>query len=100
MERGILSQSFNTTKLYRVIDITIKRSLLQRIFGLSTIVINANDPSSNGVIVLSNVLDGYRVRKMLQEAVDDARNRYRVVSREFMANGDDYEADDGDGVNN
>lgn len=89
VESGIISQRFDTTKLFRIIDVTIRRSLLQRAFGLSTLVINANDPSSNGVIVLSNVLNGFDVRKRLQAAVDDARSRHHVVSREFMDDGDE-----------
>jgi hypothetical protein len=88
VESGIISQRFDTTKLFRIIDVTIRRSLLQRVFGLSTLVIHANDPSSNGVIVLSNVLNGFDVRKRLQAAVDDARDRHHVVSREFMDDGD------------
>lgn len=100
VKSGILNQTFDTTKLYRIIDLTIQRSLLQRLFGLSTIIIDARDQSSGGRIMLKNIIHGYDVRRILQHAVDEARNVNRVSTREFMdADGDGY-ADgyaDGDG---
>lgn len=100
VKSGVLNQTFDTTKLYRIIDLTIQRSLLQRLFGLSTIIIDARDQSSGGRIMLKNIIHGYDVRRILQHAVDEARNVNRVSTREFMdADGDGY-ADgyaDGDG---
>lgn len=100
VKSGILNQTFDATKLYRIIDLTIQRSLLQRLFGLSTIIIDARDQSSGGRIMLKNIIHGYDVRRILQHAVDEARNVNRVSTREFMdADGDGY-ADgyaDGDG---
>ncbi|MBW3080494.1 PH domain-containing protein [Bifidobacterium saguinibicoloris] len=91
VKTGVLRQTFDTTKLFRIIDITIERSLLQRLFGLSTIVIDARDQSSGGRIVLKNVIHGFDVRRVLQHAVDDARNVNRVSTREFMdSDGDGY----------
>ena len=82
VQSGLLSQTFDTTKLFRIVDFTITRSLLQRVFGLSTIVVEARDQSSGGRIVLKN----------------------RVGTREFMGAGDGYDAGpvdgdfDGDGI--
>ena len=59
---GLLHQSFDTVKLFRIVDITISRTLLQRIFGLSTILIDAMDQSTGGKIVLKNIIDGFAVR--------------------------------------
>ena len=68
----------------------VSRTLLQRIFGLSTILIDAMDQSTGGKIVLKNIIDGFAVRKELQHAVDAARNVNRVSTREFMGTGDGY----------
>lgn len=89
-QSGLLHQSFDTVKLFRIVDITISRTLLQRIFGLSTILIDAMDQSTGGKIVLKNIVDGFAVRKELQHAVDAARNVNRVSTREFMGTGDGY----------
>jgi uncharacterized membrane protein YdbT with pleckstrin-like domain len=86
---GVLSQDFNTVKLFRIVDVTLTRSLTQRLFGLSTLTINANDASSHGVIRIDNIIDGFSVRKKLQAAVDASRSRYHVTSREFMDDADD-----------
>lgn len=67
-QSGLLHQSFDTVKLFRIVDITISRTLLQRIFGLSTILIDAMDQSTGGKIVLKNIIDGFAVRKELQHA--------------------------------
>lgn len=62
-QSGLLHQSFDTVKLFRIVDITISRTLLQRIFGLSTILIDAMDQSTGGKIVLKNIIDGFAVRR-------------------------------------
>lgn len=92
VQSGVLRQTFDTTKLFRVVDATVSRTLLQRLFGMSTIVVDAHDQSSGGRIVLKNILDGFEVRKLLQRAVDEARNVNRVSTREFMG-GDGFDAD-------
>jgi hypothetical protein len=94
---GLLHQSFDTTKLFRIIDVTLSRTLLQRIFGLSTILIDAMDQSTGGKIVLKNVINGFEVRKTLQHAVDQARNVNRVSTREFMGSGESQFGPDGMG---
>ncbi|KAB7790965.1 PH domain-containing protein [Bifidobacterium leontopitheci] len=97
VQSGVLRQSFDTVKLFRIVDITITRTLLQRIFGLSTILIDAMDQSTGGKIALKNVIHGFDVRKELQHAVDAARNVNRVSTREFMGAGEGYYAPAGYG---
>lgn len=68
VKTGILNESFNLIKLFRIVDISVERTFLQRIFGMSTIVLDTRDQSSgNGVVALKNVLNGFEVRKVLQE---------------------------------
>lgn len=67
VKTGILNESFNLIKLFRIVDISVERTFLQRIFGMSTIVLDTRDQSSgNGVVALKNVLNGFEVRKVLQ----------------------------------
>ena len=81
---GILRQVFDSVPLYRILDITVERTLIQRIFGLSTIVINAIDVSSNGVIKLVNVIDGMEVRSLLMQAVSVARSGAAIRPFEYL----------------
>ena len=39
VKTGILNESFNLIKLFRIVDISVERTFLQRIFGMSTIVL-------------------------------------------------------------
>lgn len=85
VKTGILNESFNLIKLFRIVDISVERTFLQRIFGMSTIVLDTRDQSSgNGVVALKNVLNGFEVRKVLQEAVDASRRENGMSAREFL----------------
>lgn len=97
IQSGVLHQSFDTVKLFRIVDITISRTLLQRVFGLSTILIDAMDQSTGGKIVLKNIIHGFDTRKSLQHAVDEARHINRVSTREFMGSSEEFEGQGIDG---
>ena len=74
VKTGILNERFNLIKLFRIVDISVERTFLQRIFGMSTLVLDTRDQSSgNGVVALKNVINGFEVRQVLQEAVDASR---------------------------
>lgn len=85
VKSGILNERFNLIKLFRIVDISIERTLLQRIFGMSTLVLNTHDRSSaDGVVRLTNVIDGFAVRQLLQDAVDESRRVNGMSAREFI----------------
>lgn len=88
VKTGMLNQQFNLIKLFRIVDISIERTLLQRLFGLSTLVLATRDRSSrDGTVVLANVIRGFEVRELLQEAVDASRNANGMTAREFIGDG-------------
>ena len=97
VKSGVLRETYDVTKLFRVVDMTVTRSLLQRLFGLSTIVLETRDQSSGGRTVLVNVIDGFEVRRLVQRAVDEARSVNRVSAREYMGIGDGEPYDDAGG---
>ena len=73
IKTGIFNEKFNLIKLFRIVDISVERTFLQRLFGLSTLVLDTRDQSSgNGVVVLKNVVHGFEVRRVMQEAVDSS----------------------------
>ena len=85
IKTGMLNENFNLIKLVRIVDISVERTLLQRIFGMSTLVLDTRDQSSgNGTVALKNVLNGFEVRKVLQEAVDASRRENDMSAREFL----------------
>lgn len=93
VKTGVLRETYDVTKLFRVVDLTVTRTLLQRLFGLSTIILETRDQSSGGRLVLKNILHGFEVRRIIQHAVDEARNVNRVTAREYMDTSDDMGED-------
>lgn len=78
---------FNTTEdeilLYRVLDVTLKRSFGQKIFGVGSIILNTADQTSP-VVELKNVKDSDRVRKALSNRVEKERDEKRVLGKEMF----------------
>lgn len=92
---GLFRTVENEVRLYRVLDITLKRNLWQKIFGMGTVVLQTADKSSP-IVELKNIRDSRNVKEMLSELVEENRERKRVVNREYMTGGDDYDFDDPD----
>lgn len=87
----MLNQKFNLIKLFRIVDISVERTFLQRLFGMSTLVLNTHDSSSgDGVVKLINIIDGFGVREIMQGAVDDSRRMNGMTTREFIG-GDSFD---------
>lgn len=70
-------------RLYRIMDITLKQSLLQRLFGVGTIHCCSVDVSSPEFDI-SSVRMPRKVRDMLSEAVDTQRKERNITSSEFI----------------
>lgn len=93
VETGFLNQRQDEVQLYRVLDVSVTRSLIQRIFGLGTIHVKTSDKSLGNfdLINIQNVRD---VKENIVQLVEDARDRKRVSSREFIVDDDDLDDDD------
>nr|MCR5617526.1 PH domain-containing protein [Clostridiales bacterium] len=78
---------FNTTEdeilLYRVLDVTFRRTLGQKIFGVGSIFLNTADQTAP-VIELKNVKNSDRVRKALSAIVEKERDEKRVLGKEMF----------------
>lgn len=84
VESGVFSTKEEEIRLYRILDLTLERSLAQRIFGLGTICCDTVDKSTPR-LVIKNIRDSRRVKELLSEAVEEERMKKRVSSRELMA---------------
>lgn len=92
VERGFLNKSEDEVRLYRIMDLTLNRSLGQRIFGVGTIHCYSADKSMKEFDIQS-VKKSRDVKEMLSEMVEKQRDLKHVTSREFMAY-DDEEMDE------
>ncbi|MGI6020702.1 MAG: PH domain-containing protein [Lachnospiraceae bacterium] len=92
IESGCFSKKEEEIRLYRIIDMTLERSMFQRLFGVGTIKCDTVDRSTP-VLLIKNVRDSRNVKELLSDAVEAERVRKRVTSREHML-ADDFEDND------
>ena len=91
VESGFFSVREDEVRLYRIMDISIKRGLMQRIFGLGTINCITADKSLP-TLILKNIKNSKDIKEKLSDMVEAERERKRVSSREFI--GGNFETDD------
>ena len=77
VKSGMLSTTIEEVNLYRVYDIKITQSLFQKMFGVGTITLFSNDVTSP-LTELINIKDPYKVRNMLAEKIEQARDEKGV----------------------
>ena len=97
VETGILNLHQRDVRLYRILNISLTRSLTQRIFGMGTIHLDSNDKDLE-CFELKNILDSEHIKEMISNAVEAERKRNKVSTREFMSGDgeleDDFQEDD------
>ena len=90
VETGLLNLSQDEVRLYRILDLQLKRSLGQRIFGVGSIIVSSSDKSL-GTFEIKNIKNSANVKEMLSVQVEQQREAKRVYTRKNMV-------DDVDGV--
>ena len=98
-ENGFFSTSCDELLLYRVVDLTMRQTLSQKLFGTGTLILKCR-VDSDSEIRLENIKHPRQVKELLSDMIEEARARHRVVGREFygdtcyMNDSDDMEDDD------
>ena len=92
IDKGFLNRIEDEVRLYRILDITLRRTLGERIFGLGTIHCCSGD-KSQGEFDILHIKDPKKVKELLSEMVERERMERRVGTREFI-DGEDT-SDDG-----
>lgn len=86
VDSGVLNKTQNELRLYRIIDISLKRNIIQRIFKMGTITITASDKDTPQ-LKIKNIKEPEKVKEMIAEQVEVERERNNVRTGEFV-NGD------------
>ncbi len=89
-DSGLLNRTYEEVLLYRIRDISLKRSLGQIICGVGTIVIHSSDKSS-GTLEIENVKSPKQVKELIHQLVEESKTRRRFRFGEFDTIGDDNE---------
>ena len=105
LKKGIFNISSEEILLYRVLDLTFKQTLWQKIFGVGSVILTTADKSTP-VLEIKNIKTPDRVRKALSTLVEMRRDEKRVTGKEmfgaagmFHDHGDLEGVDlDGDGI--
>ena len=91
---GLLSTKEEEIRLYRIMDITLKRTLGDKLWGLGTIHLCSSDKTTPEIDI-KRIRKSTEVKEMLSDMIEVARRKNRVTSREFMA-ADDFDDCDSD----
>lgn len=94
IKTGLFTQNQDEVRLYRILDLSLTRSFGQRIFGLGTIKCNSVDKTMKN-FEIKNIKNSEVVKNQLSDLIEEARQRGKVSSREFMTQEEDeYEEEE------
>lgn len=93
IKKGFFTLTTDEVRLYRILDISLKQTLMQRMFGLGTISITSNDKSL-GNFELKNIKNSESAKELLSQKIEEERINKRVSSREFISDIDDCDCDE------
>ncbi len=96
LDRGIFTTVSDEVRLYRVTDVSLRRTFWQKIIGTGTIQVDTSDRTLHNFKIV-NVKDSMNVKELLSETVERQREAKRVYTRENMVSGADMHEDDFDG---
>ncbi len=99
IETGLFSRSEEEIRLYRILDISLKRKFRERLFGLGTIHLCSGDKTSPEIDI-KRIKNSKKIKNAISDLVEEQRIARRVGMREYMnndADDDDLFHDDDDG---
>lgn len=88
-ETGFLSITQEEVRLYRIMDLTVKCTLWQRIFNVGTIHCCSADKSTPEFDI-KNIKNPMQVKELFSRKIENERDRKKISSREFMVFDEDY----------
>ena len=93
IDTGFLSTKQEEVKLYRIMDVTLKRTFIQRIFGVGTIHCCSADKTTPEFDI-TDIKNPFEVKEKISKIAEEQRDKKRVTGREIFADSDDDELDD------
>ncbi len=93
IQRGFFNVREDEVRLYRIMDISLTRTLGQRLFGIGTINFCSADKTLKD-FQFKNIKKSRDVKELISELVEKERTAKRVSSREFMSDDHDETLDE------
>ncbi len=94
-QKGLLNTKYDEVLLYRIVDITLQRSLAQKIFGTGTIILTCRADTESEVRLI-NIKQPISVKNMLSEDIEHSRGHRSVIGKEFWSGTPSYSESDFD----
>ena len=93
VDTGFLSREENDCYMYKAQDVTLKTSLLERIFGLGTIICYTGD-TTNPQLVMAHIKNARAIKDFILEQSEIARRKRRTMNTlDIGADGSDFDID-------
>lgn len=99
IETGVFSLTQEDIRLYRIMDVTVKCSFLDRLLNIGTIHCCSGDKSTPEFDIIS-VKNPLEVKELLSSKIEAERDRKKISGREVMGHDDDDDFDHDDYDNN
>ena len=87
-ETGLLNLREEELLLYRVRDLTLTRSLWQRIFGVGTITVTSSDKSTPS-LVIKNIKKSKDIKELIHSKVEEAKRMKSMRTTEILDTGEE-----------
>lgn len=81
VRRGLLTVKEDRLFLYRVLDVQVRRGILDRLMGLGTVAVYSAD-ATDPVLELKGVRRPYEVADLIQSRAEEARAKAGIRGRE------------------
>lgn len=95
IKRGMFTIKEDEIRLYRILDLSLKRNFIQRIFGLGTITVDSSDKSMK-CFEIKNIKHARDFKELLSQKIEEERMRKRISGREFISDHDHEDFDEYD----
>lgn len=90
IETGLFTTFSEEVRLYRIMDVSLSRTLFQKMFNLGSIEIHSSDKTLHDFTIKS-IKNPKMVKELISEHVEIQRDKKRVVNREMMMDSDDFD---------